>query len=69
MQEYYNMTEPLVVNQRRKTDSTEGELVVIRQEMVEGWRVLCSEAEYHLLIVFRDDAKVEKYSFLGIFPK
>jgi hypothetical protein len=65
----YNMTEPWLVNQRKKQIPEKGELVVIRQEMIDGWRVLCSEAEYHLLIVLRDDAKVEKYSFLGIFPK
>ena len=66
---YYNMAEPLLVNQRRKKIPQKGELVVIRQEMVDGWRVLCSEAEYHLLVVFGNDAKVEKYSFLEIFPK
>jgi hypothetical protein len=67
--EIYSMTEPLVVNRRRKRIPEKGELLVIRQEMTDGWRVLCGEAEYHLLIVFRDDAKVEKYSFLEIFPK
>ena len=65
----YNMAEPLLINQRRKQIPERGELVVTRREMVDGWRVLCSEAEYHLLIVFRDDATVEKYSLLEIFPK
>ena len=65
----YNMAEPLLVNQRRKQIPETGELVVIRQGMADGWRVLCSEAEYHLVIVFGDDARIEKYSFLEIFPK
>jgi hypothetical protein len=70
----YNMADPLVadpllVNLRRKQIPEKGDLVVVREGMKDGWRVLCSEAEYHLLIVFGNDAKIEKYSFLEIFPK
>jgi hypothetical protein len=66
---YYHVTEPQFVNLRRKQIPEKGELVVIRQEMTAGWRVLCSEAEYHLLIVFRDDGRLAQYSFLEIFPR
>jgi hypothetical protein len=66
---YNDMAEPLLVNQRRRKIPEKGELVVVREGMKDGWRVLCSEAEYHLVIVFGEDGKVEKYSFLEIFPK
>jgi hypothetical protein len=66
---YYDMAEPLLVNPRRKQIPRTGDLVVLREGMKDGWRVLCSEAEYHLLVVFGNDSKIEKYSFLEIFPK
>ena len=66
---YSDLAEPLMINQRRRKIPEKGELLVVREGMKDGWRVLCSEAEYHLLIVFGDHGKVEKYSFLEIFPK
>jgi hypothetical protein len=64
----HRMSEPTIVNSRRKSLPEKGRLIVVRDDMEKRWQMLCGEAEYHLILVFDQYGKVARHALKRLSP-